>query len=166
NNETTSLPIISTNVEEPQNGEVAEFDSDTFTNPFAPQVTSSAESSLRIVNTSNMHTFQQPHVNTKRWTKDHPQRRAEEVYVTQPEGFVDADHPAHVFRLKKALYGLKQAPKAWYDLLSKFLLSQQFVKGAVDPTLFTLKEREHIILMLNMHVAKTQGKVHRVVQNF
>ncbi|GJX45649.1 retrovirus-related pol polyprotein from transposon TNT 1-94 [Tanacetum coccineum] len=86
-------------------------------------------------------------------------RRAGEVYVTQPEGFVDADHPAHVFRLKKALYGLKQAPKAWYDLLSKFLLSQQFVKGAGDPNLFSLKEGEHIILMLNMQVAKTQGKI-------
>nr|GEV16964.1 hypothetical protein [Tanacetum cinerariifolium] len=40
------------------------------------------------------------------------------VYVTQPEGFVDPDHPSHVYRLKKALYGLKQAPRAWYDKLS------------------------------------------------
>ncbi|GJW65002.1 retrovirus-related pol polyprotein from transposon TNT 1-94 [Tanacetum coccineum] len=53
----------------------------------------------------------------------------EEVYVSQPVGFVDVDHLTHVFRLKKALYGLIEAPKAWYDLLSKFLLSQQFVKG-------------------------------------
>ncbi|GJU27536.1 retrovirus-related pol polyprotein from transposon TNT 1-94 [Tanacetum coccineum] len=36
----------------------------------------------------------------------------EEVYVSQPEGFVDPDHPAHVYRLKKALYGLKQALQA------------------------------------------------------
>nr|GEZ10391.1 integrase, catalytic region, zinc finger, CCHC-type, peptidase aspartic, catalytic [Tanacetum cinerariifolium] len=36
----------------------------------------------------------------------------EEVYVSQPEGFVDPDHPTHVYRLKKALYGLKQAPWA------------------------------------------------------
>ncbi|GJY80192.1 retrovirus-related pol polyprotein from transposon TNT 1-94 [Tanacetum coccineum] len=42
----------------------------------------------------------------------------EEVYVSQPEGFVDPDHPTHVYRLKKALYGLKQAPRAWYDTLS------------------------------------------------
>ncbi|GJV98582.1 retrovirus-related pol polyprotein from transposon TNT 1-94 [Tanacetum coccineum] len=35
--------------------------------------------------------------------------------------------------LKKALYGLKQAPRAWYDLLSKFLLSQEFYKGTMDP---------------------------------
>ncbi|GKC26687.1 retrovirus-related pol polyprotein from transposon TNT 1-94 [Tanacetum coccineum] len=71
----------------------------------------------------------------------------EEVYVSQPGGFIDQDHSTHVFRLKKALYGLKQASRAWYDLLSKFLLSQQFIKGAIDPTLFTRKEGEYIILV-------------------
>ncbi|GJY04750.1 copia protein [Tanacetum coccineum] len=43
----------------------------------------------------------------------------EEVYVSQPDGFVDKDNPNHVYKLKKALYGLKQAPRAWYDMLSR-----------------------------------------------
>ncbi|GJS71171.1 retrovirus-related pol polyprotein from transposon TNT 1-94 [Tanacetum coccineum] len=60
----------------------------------------------------------------------------EDVYVCQPEGFIDADHPSHVFKLKKALYGLKQAPRAWYDELSTFLLQNHFFKGTIDPTLF------------------------------
>ncbi|GJV55514.1 retrovirus-related pol polyprotein from transposon TNT 1-94 [Tanacetum coccineum] len=71
----------------------------------------------------------------------------EEVYVSQPEGFVDPDHPTHVYRLKKALYGLKQAPRAWYDTLSRFLLDNNFSKGAVDPTLFTQKIGKHILLV-------------------
>ncbi|GKA17490.1 retrovirus-related pol polyprotein from transposon TNT 1-94, partial [Tanacetum coccineum] len=70
----------------------------------------------------------------------------EEVYVSQPERFVNQDHLNHVFRLKKALYGLKQAPRAWYDLLSKFLLSQKFVKGVVDLTLFTQKDVNDLTL--------------------
>ncbi|GJY97095.1 retrovirus-related pol polyprotein from transposon TNT 1-94 [Tanacetum coccineum] len=39
----------------------------------------------------------------------------EEVYISQPEGFVDQDNPSHVYKLKKALYDLKQAPRAWYS---------------------------------------------------
>nr|GEU89916.1 retrovirus-related Pol polyprotein from transposon TNT 1-94 [Tanacetum cinerariifolium] len=54
----------------------------------------------------------------------------EEVYVAQPDGFVDPDHPENVYRLRKALYGLKQAPRAWYDELSKFLTSKGFTKDA------------------------------------
>nr|GFA98225.1 Gag-Pol polyprotein [Tanacetum cinerariifolium] len=54
----------------------------------------------------------------------------EEVYVAQPDGFVDPDHPKKVYRLRKALYGLKQAPRAWYDKLLKFLTSKGFTKEA------------------------------------
>ncbi|GKE25219.1 putative ribonuclease H-like domain-containing protein, partial [Tanacetum coccineum] len=70
----------------------------------------------------------------------------EEVYVSQPDGFVDQDNPNHVYKLKKALYGLKQAPRAWYDLLSKFLLSQEFSKGTMDPTLFIRRQGKDILL--------------------
>nr|GEX64549.1 integrase, catalytic region, zinc finger, CCHC-type, peptidase aspartic, catalytic [Tanacetum cinerariifolium] len=58
------------------------------------------------------------------------------MYVYQPEGFIDADYPSHVYKLKKALYGLKQAPRAWYNELSTFLLQNHFFKGTIDPTLF------------------------------
>nr|GFA72770.1 retrovirus-related Pol polyprotein from transposon TNT 1-94 [Tanacetum cinerariifolium] len=60
----------------------------------------------------------------------------EDVYVCQPEGFIDADHPSHVYKLKKALYGLKQAPRAWYNELSTFLLQNHFFKGTINPTWF------------------------------
>ncbi|GJV06984.1 retrovirus-related pol polyprotein from transposon TNT 1-94 [Tanacetum coccineum] len=71
----------------------------------------------------------------------------EEVYVSQPDDFVDPDNPNHVYKLKKALYGLKQAPHAWYDMLSSFLISQDFSKGLVDPTLFIRKEGKELLLV-------------------
>nr|GEY09614.1 Gag-Pol polyprotein [Tanacetum cinerariifolium] len=71
----------------------------------------------------------------------------EEVYVAQPGGFVDPDHPEKVYRLKKALYGLKQAPRAWYDELSKFTTSKGFTKGTIDPTQFMIKYEEDILLV-------------------
>ncbi|GJS93600.1 retrovirus-related pol polyprotein from transposon TNT 1-94 [Tanacetum coccineum] len=71
----------------------------------------------------------------------------EEVYVSQPDGFVDSDKPNHVYKLKKALYGLKQAPRAWYDMLSSFLISNDFSKGSVDPTLFIRREGNDLILV-------------------
>ncbi|GKC02563.1 retrovirus-related pol polyprotein from transposon TNT 1-94 [Tanacetum coccineum] len=71
----------------------------------------------------------------------------EEVYVSQPDGFVDQDNPNHVYRLKKALYGLKQAPRTWYGLLLKFLLSYEFSKGTVNPILFIKRQGKDILLV-------------------
>nr|GEX32885.1 retrovirus-related Pol polyprotein from transposon TNT 1-94 [Tanacetum cinerariifolium] len=71
----------------------------------------------------------------------------EDVYVCQPEGFIDADHPSHVYKLKKALYGLKQAPRAWYDELSMFLLQNHFFKGTINPTLFIRRFYDDILVV-------------------
>ncbi|GJY14770.1 retrovirus-related pol polyprotein from transposon TNT 1-94 [Tanacetum coccineum] len=71
----------------------------------------------------------------------------EEIFVQQPDGFVDPDFPNHVYRLKKALYGLKQAPRAWYDKLSSFLIEHHFTKGIVNPTLFIRRHGDDILLV-------------------
>jgi len=62
----------------------------------------------------------------------------EEVYVSQPLGFEDHNHPDHVYKLQKALYGLKQAPRQLYERLSNFLTSQGYERGKVD-RLFRLR---------------------------
>nr|GEV98866.1 retrovirus-related Pol polyprotein from transposon TNT 1-94 [Tanacetum cinerariifolium] len=71
----------------------------------------------------------------------------EEVYVCQPDRFVDQDNPNHVYKLKKALYGLKQAPRTWHDMLSSFLISQDFSKGSVDLTLVIRRNGNGLLLV-------------------
>nr|GFB07332.1 retrotransposon protein, putative, unclassified [Tanacetum cinerariifolium] len=71
----------------------------------------------------------------------------EDVYVCQPEGFIDADYPSHVYKLKKVLYGLKQAPRVWHDELSTFLLQNGFSKGIIDLTLFTRRFDDDILVV-------------------
>ncbi|KAJ9539173.1 hypothetical protein OSB04_031906 [Centaurea solstitialis] len=71
----------------------------------------------------------------------------EEVYIEQPEGFVDPDFPDHVCILDKALYGLKQAPRAWYETFTNHLLSKGFERGTIDTTLFLKKEGDDLLLV-------------------
>ncbi|KAJ9561493.1 hypothetical protein OSB04_006653 [Centaurea solstitialis] len=71
----------------------------------------------------------------------------EEVYVEQPEGFVDPRYPNHVYVLDKALYGLKQAPRAWYETLTDYLLGVGYKKGTIDPTLDLRRSGSDLIIV-------------------
>nr|GEW40847.1 retrovirus-related Pol polyprotein from transposon TNT 1-94 [Tanacetum cinerariifolium] len=78
----------------------------------------------------------------------------EEIYVAQPEGFVDPDHLEKVYRQRKALYGLKQAPRAWYDELSKFLISKGFTKGLQihqSPSGIFINQAKYTLEILHKH---------------
>nr|GEV96911.1 uncharacterized mitochondrial protein AtMg00810-like [Tanacetum cinerariifolium]GFA55284.1 uncharacterized mitochondrial protein AtMg00810-like [Tanacetum cinerariifolium] len=63
----------------------------------------------------------------------------EEVYVSQPEGFVDQDNPSHVYKLKKALYGLKQAPRARPDLIYAVCLCARYQAKQTEKHLQAVK---------------------------
>ena len=75
----------------------------------------------------------------------------EEVYVEQPPCFENYSFSNHVFKLAKALYGLKQAPRAWYDRLSGFLISNDFIRGKIDTTLF-IKSKNDDMLIVQIYV--------------
>ncbi|GJX18803.1 putative ribonuclease H-like domain-containing protein [Tanacetum coccineum] len=66
-----------------------------------------------------------------------------EVYVCQPPGFEDPDFPDIVYKVEKALYGLHQAPRAWYEILSTYLLDNRFQRGKIGKTLFIRKDKEN-----------------------
>nr|GFC78463.1 putative ribonuclease H-like domain-containing protein [Tanacetum cinerariifolium] len=71
----------------------------------------------------------------------------EEVYVCQPPGFKDPDHPDKVYKVVKVLYGLHQAPRVWYETLATYLLENGFHRGQIDQTLFIKKQKGDILLM-------------------
>nr|KAJ0186845.1 hypothetical protein LSAT_V11C900480300 [Lactuca sativa] len=71
----------------------------------------------------------------------------EEVFLNQPPGFVDKDHPDYVYRLDKAVYGLKQAPRAWYETLTSYLLENGYRRGAIDNTLFIKNQGSDMVLV-------------------
>ena len=75
-------------------------------------------------------------------------RLTETVYMAQPPGFTDSDHPKHVCKLCKAIYGLKQAPRAWYHELRQFLLASGFKNSYADTSLFVLNTGGTLIYLL------------------
>nr|GEV86319.1 hypothetical protein [Tanacetum cinerariifolium] len=70
----------------------------------------------------------------------------EEVYVSQPLGFIDPKFPNKVYKVVKALYGLHQALSAWYATLSTFLVQSRYRRGLIDKTLFIKKDKKDIML--------------------
>ncbi|GJW88072.1 putative ribonuclease H-like domain-containing protein [Tanacetum coccineum] len=74
-------------------------------------------------------------------------KNEEEVYVCQPPGFEDPDFPDRVYNIEKALYGLHQALRAWYEILSTYLLDNGFQRGKINKTLFIKRHKGGILLM-------------------
>jgi Reverse transcriptase (RNA-dependent DNA polymerase) len=72
----------------------------------------------------------------------------EQVYMHQPQGFIDSSHSDYVCLLHKLLYGLKQAPRAWFQKLSDSLVQLGFKSSSYDPSLFLFHSHDHVTLVL------------------
>ena len=71
-----------------------------------------------------------------------------EVYMEQPEGFVEKKKDHMVCRLRKALYGLKQALRTWYMHIDKFLQSLSFIRSTADINLYIRHDNQPVYLLL------------------
>ena len=66
----------------------------------------------------------------------------EEIYMKQPDGYIDEERPDHVYKLKKCIYGLKQAARCWNVAIDTFLLSNGYRKCSADPCVYEVGEAE------------------------
>jgi hypothetical protein len=60
----------------------------------------------------------------------------EEIYLKQPDGFVDQDRPDHVCKLRKSIYGLKQAARCWNNSIDGYLQANGYKKTTADPCIY------------------------------
>jgi hypothetical protein len=88
---------------------------------------------------------------------------AEEVFMEQPQGFIDANHPDYVCCLHKTIYGLKQAPRAWFTRLCESLQALGFVESQVDYSLFIFHSQNiHLFVLIyvdDIIITGTHGDV-------
>lgn len=76
----------------------------------------------------------------------------QDIFMEQPEGFVDSKHPDHVCKLQKALYGLKQAPRQWHAKIDDFLISHLgFQSSPYDPC-FYIRYRDESMIIIALYV--------------
>lgn len=74
----------------------------------------------------------------------------ENVFIEQPEWFVDAEKLGYVWKLKKVLYGLNQAPRAWFKKLRTTLTEWGFHNLKFDTSLFILRQKSEVCFVLVM----------------
>nr|GEV70729.1 hypothetical protein [Tanacetum cinerariifolium] len=144
----------------------ARFEPYEFINLFCTPVQEVLESSLRNVDTSNMHTFYPRHQSDYHWTKDHPLEQEEgidfkesfapvahleaiRIFVAygKHKSFPISEIDVKTTFLNGPLKEEKQASRAWHDEHLNFMMSKGFTKGTIDPTLFTIRYGEDILLV-------------------
>ncbi|ELR18363.1 GagPol, putative [Acanthamoeba castellanii str. Neff] len=76
----------------------------------------------------------------------------EEVYIKQPEGFVDPNNPHHMCRLLKSLYGLKQAPHEWNHTLDAHLCDNNFKPTVTDLCIYVCQQEDHQLVVIAVYV--------------
>ena len=59
-----------------------------------------------------------------------------DIYMSQPDGFVDQEHPEYVCKLNKSLYGLKQSARCWNQTLDSFLMKNGYRKSNADNCIY------------------------------
>lgn len=93
---------------------------------------------------------------------------SEDVYMSQPPGFIDKDHPSYVCKLKKSIHDLRQSPRVWYEELRKFLLNYGFRNSVADSSLLIIYNLNKVTIYVLVYVDDiiVMGPSSSALQNF
>ena len=91
----------------------------------------------------------------------------EDIYMEQPEGYVDQQHATHVCKLKRSLYGLKQAPRQWYKKFDAFMKKMKYHRSDMDHCVYFSGDisRKFVILLLYVDDMLLAGNDMAVIKN-
>ena len=79
----------------------------------------------------------------------------EEIYLKQPEGFIDQNHPNMVCKLRKSLYGLKQSARCWNKNIDQYLKDEGYIQSNADPCIYYkrfMKNEKECIVIIALYV--------------
>uniref|UniRef100_A0AAV1T131 Reverse transcriptase Ty1/copia-type domain-containing protein n=1 Tax=Peronospora matthiolae TaxID=2874970 RepID=A0AAV1T131_9STRA len=72
----------------------------------------------------------------------------EDIYMDQPDGYLDATQPDYVCKLKRSLYGLKQSPRMWNQTIDGFMIKMGFKKCESDHCIYIKRDDQDMILVV------------------
>ena len=72
----------------------------------------------------------------------------EDIYMNQPQGFVEEGKQHLVCKLKKSLYGLKQSPRAWYQRIDTFFVNEGFQRSEADHSMYVIQSKEFLMIVI------------------
>ena len=77
-----------------------------------------------------------------------------DVYMEQPESFIDTNDPDKVCKLRKSIYGLKQSARCWNKTIDIFLKKSNYTACEADPCIYVkhVKCQKDIIIIIALYV--------------
>lgn len=92
-----------------------------------------------------------------------------DIYINQPEGFVNTEYPGYVWKLKKSLYGLKQSPRLWFETMDAFMKESGFQRVEGEPCLYFKESKnagEEVYVAVYVDDILVTGKMEKDMGDF
>ncbi|GJW95923.1 retrotransposon protein, putative, ty1-copia subclass [Tanacetum coccineum] len=97
----------------------------------------------------------------------------EDIYMVQPEGFIDPKHPRKVCKLQRSIYGLKQASRSWNKRFDEEIKRFGFTQNLDEPCVYQKASGRDVtffilyvddIVIMGNHIPSLQNRSRRLIR--